>query len=94
MYLVEAGYRTGLFGKWHLGDTYPYRPFDRGFHQVVAHKGGGVGQVPDFWGNDYFNDTYFDNGAAQQYDGYCTDVWFDQAKSFMSNPKIVHSSPW
>jgi arylsulfatase A-like enzyme len=57
------GYRTGMFGKWHPGDNYPYRPQDRGFQHVVAHKGGGVGQTPDFWGNNYFDDTYFHNGA-------------------------------
>ena len=44
------GYRTGMFGKWHLGDNYPYRPEDRGFSHVVAHKGGGVGQTPRFLG--------------------------------------------
>ena len=40
-----SGYRTGMFGKWHLGDNYPYRPQDRGFQKVVAHKGGGVGRL-------------------------------------------------
>ncbi|HIM55551.1 MAG TPA: Cerebroside-sulfatase, partial [Candidatus Latescibacteria bacterium] len=59
---AASGYRTGMFGKWHLGDNYPYRPFDRGFQTVVAHRGGGVGQTPDFWGNNYFDDTYFHNG--------------------------------
>ena len=79
----DGGYATGMFGKWHLGDNYPYRPQDRGFTTVVAHKGGGVGQTPDFWGNDYFDDTYFANGAPTRYDGYCTDVWFDQALRFI-----------
>lgn len=46
--LLQAGYRTGMFGKWHLGDNVPNRPQDRGFESVVAHKGGGVGQTPDF----------------------------------------------
>ena len=36
-----AGYRTGMFGKWHLGDNYPYRPHDRGFHESVWHRHGG-----------------------------------------------------
>ncbi len=78
-----SGYRTGMFGKWHLGDNYPYRPFDRGFEHVVAHKGGGVGQTPDFWGNNYFDDTYFHNGQPVQQTGYCTDVWFEQAMRFI-----------
>ena len=77
------GYHTGIFGKWHLGDNYPYRPFDRGFQRAVAHKGGGVGQTPDFWGNNYFDDTYFFNGQARKTEGYCTDVWFEQAMKFI-----------
>ncbi len=78
-----GGYRTAMFGKWHLGDNYPYRPFDRGFEHVVAHHGGGVGQTPDFWGNNYFDDTYFANGQAREYEGYCTDIWFEQALNWI-----------
>ena len=48
--LGKAGYRTGLFGKWHLGDNYPMRPGDRGFAESVAIKGGGLGQPSDFPG--------------------------------------------
>ena len=80
-------YRTGMFGKWHLGDNYPYRPQDRGFQTVVAHKGGGVGQTPDFWGNSYFDDTYFHNGAPVAHEGYCTDIWFDEAMSFIEDSR-------
>ncbi|NQU42124.1 arylsulfatase, partial [bacterium] len=72
-----------MFGKWHLGDNYPYRPFDRGFDKVVAHKGGGVGQTPDFWGNSYFDDTYFHNGETVAHEGYCTDIWFDETMRFI-----------
>ena len=78
-----AGYRTGMFGKWHLGDNYPFRPHDRGFDEALYHGGGGVGQTPDYWGNDYFDDTYFDRGEPRQLDGYCTDVWFQQAIQFI-----------
>lgn len=83
----KNGYTTGLFGKWHLGDNYPYRPQDRGFERVVAHKGGGVGQIPDFWGNNYFDDTYFHNSAPVKHEGYCTDIWFDEAKKFINENK-------
>ena len=78
-----GGYRTGIFGKWHLGDNYPFRPHDRGFDEALVHGGGGVGQTPDFWGNDYFDDTYRRNGAAEACEGYCTDVWFDEAMKFI-----------
>ena len=80
---ADSGYRTGMFGKWHLGDNYPYRPQDRGFQHVVAHKGGGVGQTPDFWGNSYFDDTDFHNSEPVEHSGYCTDVWFDEAMKFI-----------
>lgn len=81
----KNGYRTGMFGKWHLGDQFPLRPQDRGFEEVLAHGGGGVGQTPDYWGNDYFDDSYFANGHAQKQFGYCTDVFFAGAKQFIEN---------
>ena len=84
---AATGYKTGFFGKWHLGDNYPFRPEDRGFEEVVRHGGGGVGQTPDYWGNDYFDDTYYHNGKAEKYTGYCTDVWFDNAMGFIEKNK-------
>ena len=66
------GYKTGIFGKWHLGDNYPYRPQDRGFQEVLIHGGGGVGQTPDFWGNNYFDATYMNNGYPESVTGYGT----------------------
>jgi len=84
---ARSGYRTGHFGKWHLGDNYPFRPGDRGFQEVLRHGGGGVGQTPDYWGNDYFDDTYFHNGKPRKYTGYCTDVWFDAAMDFIEADK-------
>lgn len=80
----DAGYSTGFFGKWHLGDNYPYRPEDRGFSEVVRHGGGGVGQTPDYWDNAYFDDTYWKNGVPTKYTGHCTDVWFSTARDFIS----------
>ncbi len=80
-----AGYRCGMFGKWHLGDNYPFAPPYRGFHEALCHRGGGVGELPDFWGNDYVDDVYFRNGEPEQCHGYCTDVFFDAALNFIES---------
>ena len=85
--LAQNGYTNGMFGKWHLGDNYPYRPEDRGFHEVVRHGGGGITQGPDYWGNDYFDDTYWHNGETEKYKGYCTDVFFSEALNFIEENK-------
>ncbi|MCG1037945.1 sulfatase-like hydrolase/transferase, partial [Polaribacter sargassicola] len=53
--LKDNGYRTGIFGKWHLGDNTPMRPTDQGFEEALVHKGGGIGQAAGPAGNTYFN---------------------------------------
>lgn len=83
----ENEYHTAIFGKWHLGDNYPFRPQDRGFLEVLVHGAGGVGQTPDFFDNDYFNDTYIHNGKLEEYRGYCTDVWFREAIEYIERQK-------
>ena len=82
--LNEAGYRTGHFGKWHLGDSSPFLPYERGFDTSIYHAGGGIGNTADAWGNDYFDDTYFVNGVPEQFEGYCTDVFFREAEKFIA----------
>jgi len=82
--LRAGGYATGHFGKWHLGDNNPYRPQDRGFDETVHHGAWGITSMADYWDNDYFDDTYEHNGKLEKYEGYCTDVWFDEAMKWMS----------
>ncbi|MFI3322112.1 MAG: arylsulfatase [Rikenellaceae bacterium] len=80
----DSGYATAMYGKWHLGDNYPARPFDKGFDDVLWLKGGGIGQIPDYWGNTYFEDTYFRKTVAEKQHGYCTDVWFSETERFVT----------
>jgi arylsulfatase/arylsulfatase A len=83
--LRDAGYRTGLFGKWHLGDNYPMRPQDQGFQEVLMHRGGGIAQPSDPpGGSSYTDPVLFHNGKQMQFRGYCTDVFTDAALDFVA----------
>ena len=78
-----GGYRTGTFGKWHLGDNYPYRPQDRGFGESLWFPSSHISSLPDYWENDYFDDVYCHNGSRERYEGYCTEVFFGEATAWM-----------
>lgn len=84
-YFKAGGYATGMFGKWHLGDTYPYKPYQRGFDVAHSFGGGVIGEVPDYWNNDYYDDVYLVNGVETKFSGYCTDNWFGSAMTFMDD---------
>ncbi len=83
--LSNAGYSTGIFGKWHLGDCYPMRPNDQGFQESLVHRGGGLAQPSDPPGNRgrYTDPILFHNGAPIQTEGFCTDVYFRAAERFI-----------
>ncbi|MCK4820634.1 sulfatase-like hydrolase/transferase, partial [bacterium] len=90
--LKKAGYTTGLFGKWHLGDQEPYRPDKRGFDEVFQHGGGGIGQsysgscgdAPD---NNYFDPIILHNEVFEKTKGFCTDVFVQEAISWIEKNK-------
>jgi arylsulfatase/arylsulfatase A len=82
--LAAAGYRTGIFGKWHLGDCFPLRPTERGFQQSLVHRGGGIGQPSDPPGGEHYFDTILErNGELLPTRGYCSDVFTDAALEFI-----------
>jgi arylsulfatase len=88
--LKSAGYSTGIFGKWHLGDEPDRWPDKRGFDEVFIHGTGGIGQTfpgmtsGDVPGNSYFGPTLLHNGKFVKTEGYCTDVFFGQAEKWIA----------
>ena len=84
---ADGGYATAMFGKWHLGDSYPYGAEHRGFQHVVRHGAGVVGEIPDAWNNNYYDDTYLKNGEWKKYKGFCTDIWFDECMDYVKAQK-------
>jgi arylsulfatase A-like enzyme len=88
---AKAGYRTGIFGKWHLGDNYPMRSIDQGFQESLVCNGGGVGQPSDPPGTSYFDPILQHNGKAKHYEGYCTDIFADAAMAYIERNR---RDPW
>ena len=84
-FLRDAGYRTGIYGKWHMGDNYPLRAMDQGFQDSLVHRGGGIGQPSDPIGAEgkYTDPTLIKNGEETPMEGYCTDIYFDAAMDFI-----------
>ena len=90
--LGEAGYVTGMFGKWHLGDQDGYRPEDRGFDETFAHGAGGIGQrydcsCADAPGNKYFDPAIHHNGRFVKTSGYCTDLFYEAGLGWIRDVK-------
>lgn len=85
--LRGAGYATGIFGKWHLGDNYPMRATDQGFDEALILRGGGLAQSSDPIENNrrYTDPILFHNNREVQTKGYCTDVYFNGAMDFIEN---------
>ena len=88
----ENNYKTGIFGKWHLGDNYPSRPSDQGFQESLIHLSGGIGQVGDFTNYYKGSTSYYDpilwlNNKQEKYNGYCSDIFTDEAIKFIEDNK-------
>jgi arylsulfatase A-like enzyme len=83
--LRGTGYRTGIFGKWHLGDHFPLRPVDQGFEECLIHKGAGIGGRANPPENRYYDPILFHNEEPKEYRGYCTDIFFTSALEFIED---------
>jgi arylsulfatase len=86
--LQQAGYKTALFGKWHLGDEEEYLPKNRGFDEVLMLGAGGIGQysLGDFkpnTKNPYFDNVLLHNDTIVQTEGFCTDLFFDASLAWI-----------
>jgi arylsulfatase A-like enzyme len=86
-YFKASGYRTGIFGKWHIGGNYPYRPMDRGFDEWVGLGNNGLATTADLWDNDRMNDRYWHNGRIVRLPGFSADVYFREAMRFIRESK-------
>ncbi|MBM3892434.1 MAG: arylsulfatase, partial [Verrucomicrobia bacterium] len=73
--LRSAGYATGIFGKWHLGDDAERRPNAQGFDEALSFPGAAMRQ--------YFNPDLFHNGERKKFNGYCMDIFTDAAIEFV-----------
>ncbi|MAS92303.1 MAG: arylsulfatase [Verrucomicrobiales bacterium] len=90
--LKSAGYTTGIFGKWHLGDEEEYQPDQRGFDEAFIHGAGGIGQAYDCSCADAPDNKYFDpvvrhNGSFVKTEGFCTDVFFQAGLGWIKEAK-------
>lgn len=72
----QAGYHTGLVGKWHLGLTDAHHPTKTGFDHFMGHRGGG-------WSPN--DPTLEKNGEQQKFEGLTTDVLTDHAIEFLDD---------
>jgi arylsulfatase A-like enzyme len=78
-FLKQAGYRTGIFGKWHLGYQAPNTPNDRGFDEFYGFLGGAHPYTPTPAGR------LLHNRESYQNDLHLTDFFTEKALSFIKD---------
>ena len=78
------GYRTGMFGKWHLGYREEYRPMRRGFDEFFGFLGGAHSYIDA--NADSANPIYRGNTKVDKVD-YTTDEFTREAVSFIERNK-------
>ncbi|MUH35187.1 sulfatase [Zobellia amurskyensis] len=96
-YLKEQGYKTAVFGKWHLGNADRFHPTKRGFDEFYGFRGGARSYMPYGTENQLTrNEDRLERGFGEyeEYEGYLTDGLADEAISFMErnqkNPFFIY----
>ena len=74
--LQQAGYRTGIFGKWHLGEYRRFHPEQRGFDEAIFFS---AGHTERYWEPD----ALLKDGLPIRVRGHITDVLTDAASTFV-----------
>ncbi len=76
--LQQAGYRTSLVGKWHLGPTDEGSPLNFGYSDFFGFLGGGI----DYFTHEYAGEHALMEGTDPvERDGYMTTLLADEAIS-------------
>jgi arylsulfatase A-like enzyme len=76
----QAGYVTGMVGKWHVGSGPGMHPMDRGFDSFVGHLEGGHSYVVPTAAEQ---NKILDGREPAQWDGYLTDMFGERSARFV-----------
>jgi arylsulfatase A len=94
--LKENGYRTGIFGKWHLGEVPELSPNAQGFDEFVGHKVGCIDNYSHFfyWSGPNRHDLWRDEEEYWEDGKYFPDMVVREAHRFMeenrNNPFFLY----
>jgi len=87
--LKQYGYRTGVFGKWHLGTVLPLSPNEQGFDEFLGHKEGCIDNYSHFyyWRGPNRHDLWKDEQEIWENGKYFPDIIVREAKRFLEENK-------
>lgn len=88
-HLQRLGYRTAVFGKWHMGNADRYHPLKRGFDEFYGFRGGARSFYPYPNPADVARENLLERDFEnyQEHEGYLTDVLADEACAFIDRNK-------
>ena len=98
--LRQAGYRTALIGKWHLGYDFAFHPLNYGFDEFRGYVGGNVDYHTHVAGYGLKEVDWWKDKKIQNEPGYSTDLLAKYATDFIERNKakpfflyLAHEAP-